>query len=139
VSEAKVSARKCHSNTIVSTSPDVCWTPVGSSVVAVAYSSVAFLDTAIRYSKSVRNNGKFDFQLNSVCETSTGHEPGTKRGVIIDGYLGPAHVEVAAPFVFSEGWATCRHRDPAWINRPDPGPIEPVKGESSVVIKGEGM
>lgn len=136
--EVMVSARKCRTNTIVSTSPDVCWTPVGSSCEAVAYSSVAFLDTAIRHSTSVRNNGKFDFQLNSVCSESTGHEPGTKRGVVVSGYLGPAHVEIAAPFVFSEGWATVRHRDPAWINRPDPGPIEPVKTRAAVVIRREG-
>ena len=127
MSLANISARKCASNVIASTSPDVCWTPVGSSVVPVAYSSVAFLDTAIRYSTSVRNNGKFDFQLNSRCATSTGHEPGVKKGVTIPGYLGPS-------FVFSEGWATCSHRDPAWINRPDPGPIEPEKSEGDIPI-----
>lgn len=134
MSLANISARKCASNVIVSTSPDVCWTPVGSSVVAVAYSSVAFLDTAIRYSTSVRNNGKFDFQLNSRCATSTGHEPGVKKGVTVPGYLGPAHVDVASAFVFSEGWATCSHRNPAWVNRPDPGPIEPEKSEGDIPI-----
>jgi Domain of unknown function (DUF4150) len=124
---ARVSARKCATNVIVSTGPDVCLTPVGGAVVPVAYSSIAFLDTAIRYSKSVRNNGKFDFQLNSRTSCSTGHEPGVKKGVIVPGYLGPAHVDVASDYVYSEGWATCSHRDPAWINRPDPGPVEPVK------------
>ncbi|MCF1474453.1 MULTISPECIES: PAAR-like domain-containing protein [Rhizobium/Agrobacterium group] len=131
---AKISARKCASNVIVSTRPDVCWTPVGSDVVKVGYSSIAFLDTAIRYSTSVRNNGKFDFQLNSRCSKSTGHEPGTKKGVVVPGYLGPAHVDVAAHFVFSEGWATCSHRDPAWINRPDPGPVEPEKNRKVVLF-----
>ncbi|MFK3780269.1 PAAR-like domain-containing protein [Agrobacterium sp. NPDC089420] len=133
----KVSARKCASNVIVSTAPDVCWTPVGSSVVAVGYSSIAFLDTTVRYSNTVRNNGQFDFQLNSRTGSSEGHEAGTKKGVKVAGYLGPAHVKVAAPFVFSEGWATCSHRDPAWINRPDPGPIEPVKALGPVEVRGE--
>ncbi|MEF2074855.1 PAAR-like domain-containing protein [Consotaella aegiceratis] len=123
----RISARKCHSNVIVSTTPDVCWTPVGSGRKPVAYSSIAFLDTAIRYSKSVRNNGKFDFQLNSRTATSTGHEPGVEKGVKVPGYLGPAHVEIAADYFFSEGWANCSHRDPAWINRPDPGPTEDQK------------
>ncbi|NTJ44997.1 DUF4150 domain-containing protein [Agrobacterium larrymoorei] len=134
MSIAKISARKCASNVIVSTTPDVCWTPVGSDVVKVGYSSIAFLDTAIRHSTTVRNNGKFDFQLNSRCSKSTGHEPGTKRGVVVPGYLGPAHVEVASHFVFSEGWATCSHRDPAWINRPDPGPVEPQKSQAPAPI-----
>jgi Domain of unknown function (DUF4150) len=131
---ANVSARKCPSNVIVSTGPDVCLTPVGGGMVPVAYSSIAFLDTAIRYSKSVRNNGKFDFQLNSRTSCSTGHEPGTGKGVIVPGYLGPAHVDVASHFVYSEGWATCSHRDPAWINRPDPGPVEPVKATGKVDV-----
>ncbi|MGO4449871.1 PAAR-like domain-containing protein [Phyllobacterium sp. TAF24] len=131
---ANVSARKCASNVIVSTSPDVCLTPVGSSMVPIAYSSIAFLDTAIRYSKSVRNNGKFDFQLNSRTSCSTGHEAGTGRGVKVPGYLGPAHVEAAVDFVYSEGWATCSHRDPAWINRPDPGPLEPQKTVASIKV-----
>jgi hypothetical protein len=135
MSIGKVSARKCASNVIVSTAPDVCWTPVGSDVVAVGYSSIAFLDTTVRYSKSVRNNGKFDFQLNSRTGCSEGHEPGTEKGVKVPGYLGPAHVRVAAPYVFSEGWATVSHRDPAWINRPDPGLVEPVKGISPIRIK----
>ncbi|NTF08909.1 DUF4150 domain-containing protein [Agrobacterium rubi] len=136
MSLAKISARKCDSNVIVSTGPDVCRTPVGSGVVDVAYCSIAHLDTAIRHSTTVRNNGKFDFQLNSRTSTSTGHEPGTKRGTVVSGYKGPAHVEIASPFVYSEGWATCSHRDPAWINRPDPGPVEPVKTIKEVEVAG---
>jgi Domain of unknown function (DUF4150) len=131
---ANVSARKCASNVIVSTGPDVCLTPVGGAVVPVAYSSIAFLDTAIRYSKSVRNNGKFDFQLNSRTSCSTGHEPGTGKGVVVPGYLGPAHVNVASRFVHSEGWATVSHRDPAWINRPDLAGTEWRKSKIKVDI-----
>ena len=135
MSEGRISARKCASNVIVSKGPDVCLTPVGSSVKPVAYSSIAFLDTSVRVSTSVRNNGKFDFQLNSRTSTSTRHEPGVKKGVKVPGYKGPAHVDTASDYVYSEGWATCAHRDPAWINRPDPGPTEPRKGERRVPIE----
>jgi Domain of unknown function (DUF4150) len=131
---ANVSARKCASNVIVSNSPDVCLTPVGGTMVPVAYTSIAFLDTAVRYSKSVRNNGKFDFQLNSRTSCSTGHEPGTGKGVVVPGYLGPAHVDVASEYVYSEGWATSRHRDPAWINRPDLAGTEWRKSKVKVEI-----
>ncbi|WHA44062.1 PAAR-like domain-containing protein [Agrobacterium larrymoorei] len=136
MSLSKISARKCDSNVIVSTGPDVCRTPVGSDIVDVAYCSIAYLNTTIRHSTTVRNNGKFDFQLNSRTSTSTGHEPGTERGVVVSGYKGPAHVEIASPFVYSEGWATCSHRDPAWINRPDEGPVEPEKSIDEIEVAG---
>ncbi len=129
---ADISARKCASNVIVSTAPDVCWTPVGSSMVPVAYSSISFLDTAVRYSTSVRNNGKFDFQLNSRCATSTGHEPGTGKGVKISGYKGPAHANIASEFLYSEGWATCHHRNEAWINNSTLGGEEWRKSKDTV-------
>jgi hypothetical protein len=123
----KVSARWDHTNVIVSRGPDVCWTPRGGSWVKVAYSSIAYLDTAIRTSTTVRNNGDADFQLNSRCSTSKGHQAGVGRGVNIPGYQGMAHVETGSDFVFSEGYSTCSHRDPAWINRPDEGGEEDRK------------
>ncbi|WP_284775429.1 PAAR-like domain-containing protein [Agrobacterium sp. lyk4-40-TYG-31] len=134
MTEGMISGRKCASNTIVAKGPDVCRTPVGSSVVDVGYSSVAFCDTATRYSTSVRNNGKFDLQINFRTTCSTGNEPGTLRGIIEQGHMGPAHVDTASSFVYSEGWATVSHRDPSWINRPDPGPVEPVKPVDRIKI-----
>ena len=71
MSKGRISARKCATNTIVSKGPAVCLTPRGGCMVPVAYSSIAFLNTAVRYSPSVRNNDKYDFQLNSRCATST--------------------------------------------------------------------
>jgi hypothetical protein len=123
----KISGRRCSSNVIVSTGPDVCLTPMGSAMVPVAYSSIAFLGSSIRISTSVRDNRKNDFQLNSRVPTSTGHEPGVGKGIVIPGYKGHAFVKVAASTVFSEGWATTRHRDPAMINRPGPGATEPKR------------
>jgi hypothetical protein len=134
MSEGRVSARKCASNTIVSKGPDVCLTPRGSKMVPVPYSSIAFLDTAVRVSTSVRNNGKYDFQLNSRCASSIGTEPGTGRGVKSPGHLGPAHCDVAADYFFSEGYAVVAHRDPAWINRPDLGPQESQRNKAEVKI-----
>ena len=132
--EGRISASKRADHVIVSTGPDVCLTPCGSSMVPVAYSSIAFLNTAVRTSTSVRNNGYYDFQLNSRCATSTGHEPGSGRGVVVPGYKGPAHASKAADYFFSEGYAVVAHRDTAWINRPDPGPQESQKGMSPVTI-----
>ncbi|MCG7509246.1 DUF2515 family protein [Mesorhizobium retamae] len=134
---AMVSARKCASNVIASRGPDVCLTPVGSAVVPVAYSSMVTLDKAVRYSPSVRDNGKFDLQLNTAVPGVTGHEPGTEKGAVSPGYKGIGLVDIASPFVYSEGFATWHHRQDAWINRPDPGPREPQKALEDKTIKSE--
>lgn len=131
MAEERISARKNHSNVIVSKGPDVCWTPRGSQMVKVPYNSIAFLSTAVRVSKSVRNNGCYDFQLNTRCAKSKGHEAGIGRGVQVSGYLGPAHVQTASSFLYSEGFASCAHRDPAWINASSLEPIEKQKPKSS--------
>lgn len=132
--QAMVSARRCASNVIVSTGPDVCKTPVGSCVVDVPYSSCVTLARAIRYTFSVRNNGKFDCQLNTAVPGVTGHEPGVLRGVMNPGYKGWGLVETGSHFVYSIGFATWHHRQDAWINRVDPGPVEPQKTTESVEI-----
>ena len=56
------------------------------------------------------------------------------RGVKVPGYKGHAHAEVAASYVYSEGFATVSHRDPAWLNNPGLGPIEPNKGKGEEVV-----
>ncbi len=124
----KISASRSGAHVIVSTGPDVCKTPMGSTMVPVAYSSIAFLENSVRISTSVKNNDLHDFQLNSRAPTSTGHEPGVGRGVVKPGYKGMAHVIETTSTVFSEGWACCRHLDPASINMP--GPMGPEPGTS---------
>lgn len=125
--EGDISARQDRSNLLVSTGPDVLWTPKGGGKEKVAYSVVAHMDTSIRLSTSVRNNGNYDFQLNSRTTEIQGHHPGTLKGVKVDGYQAYSHVKVASDFVYSEGFATVAHRHEAWINHPDPGPTEPQK------------
>lgn len=125
-----VSGRRDSTDAIVSIGPDVLWTPRGGGMVPVAYSVIAFADTAVRTSMSVRNNGYYDFQLNSRTTKIQGHEPGTGRGVVVSGYMKYSHVEVAADYVYSEGFATVSHGDDAWMNHPDVGPTEAQRGMS---------
>lgn len=117
----QVAARKDATNTIYSTGPDVCLTPMGSSMVPVPYSSIAFLDTSIQVTRNVKDNKKKDFQLNSRAKTSTGHEPGTGKGVVVPGYKGMALAREGSSSGATGGYAVVRDRDPAWINRPGPG------------------
>lgn len=130
-----VSSRKDGSNIIVSKGPDVCKTPMGSSMVPVPYMTMVTLGPSIRTAKSVRNNGNKDFNLNSRTRGVTGHEPGVGKGVKDAGYKGYAHVKKACSTVFSEGWAVCRHNDPAWINAAGPGPKEPRRSKSGKTRK----
>ncbi len=120
----KVSARKDGTNFIASTGPDVCKTPVGSSMAPVPYSSIAFLGNAMRVNNTVRWNGKADFMQNSRTPNSLGTEPGTGRGVAKSGHLGPAAGKKLTGSVFSSGWASTKHKDPAVINMASPGPRE---------------
>ena len=116
-----VAARKDGTNIIYSTGPDVCLTPMGSAMVPVAYNSIAFLDTAIRTGVQVHDNMQKDFLLNSRASTSTGHEPGTGKGIKVPGYKGMALVKQATSSGATDGYATVRDGDPGWINRPGPG------------------
>lgn len=119
-----VGARRDGANFIASTGPDVCLTPMGSAKVPVAYSSIAFLGTAMRQNASVRLNGKAAFSLNSRTPNSMGTEPGIHKGLAQSGHLGPAAVKLASGSTFIEGWAAVSHGDPAWINMASPGPTE---------------
>ncbi len=121
------SARKDGTHFIASTGPDVCKTPVGSSMVPVPYSSIAFLGTAVRVNNTVRWNGKADFMQNSRTPNSLGTEPGVGRGVARSGHLGPATGKVLTASVFSSGWASTRHKDPAVINMASLGPREKTR------------
>lgn len=126
--EGMISARQDASNMLVSSHPDVLWTPMGGSDVAVPYPTVvAPMDKSDRLSMSVRNNGNYDFQLNSRTTYIKGHQKGIHKGVVVPGYETFSHVMVASDFVYSEGFATVAHGMDAWINHPDRGPEEPRK------------
>jgi len=124
MTDRPVSGRKDDWNYIASVGPDVCWTPMGSSVVPVPYDSFVTFERSVRTSRSVYNNGREDFQANSRAYGVQGHEPGVKKGVVVSGYKQYATIRKGSSTVFSEGWQVVRDGDPAWINRPDPGPVE---------------
>ncbi|MEO0765960.1 MAG: PAAR-like domain-containing protein [Pseudomonadota bacterium] len=130
-----ISARKDGANMIIGKGPDVCKTPVGSSMVPVPYMTLVTLGPALRTAKTVRNNSKHDFNLNTRTRLVTGHEPGVGKGVKDAGYKGFAHVRTASSTVFSEGWAVVRHGDPAWINAASAGPQERRRSKSKTSKK----
>lgn len=137
-----ISARRDGSNIMHCTGPDVCKTPMGGAMVPVPYMSMVTLGSSVRTSKTVRNNGKQDYQLNSRALTVTGHEPGIGKGVKVPGYKAYAHAMRGSKTVFSEGWSVVRNNDPAWINHPTVGPTEPFrsigKGKVPILMAGSG-
>jgi hypothetical protein len=134
VTTVPISARREGTNIMHCTGPDVCLTPMGSAMVPVAYMSMVTLGASVRTSRTVRNNGLEDFQLNSRSTVVTGHEPGTGRGVKVAGYKAFAHAKKGSSTVYSEGWAVVRDGDPAWINHPDVGPTEPHRVMTPTVV-----
>lgn len=64
---------------IVSLSPDVCWTPCGSSVVAVPYPIVDFCGHDEGYTPSVRFTGKKAMVMRSRTTHVHGDKPGVKK------------------------------------------------------------
>ena len=118
---APISARNDGSNYVHAVGPDVCKTPMGSGMVPVPYMSIAFFGSAVLLSRTVRNNGKKDFQLNTRTSTTLGHEPGIGKGVVVPGYRKHSYAKRGSRTVFSEGWAVVRDGDPGVMNRPNPG------------------
>ncbi len=130
-----ISARKDGANIIFSKVPDVCKTPIGSSMVPVPYTTMVTLAPSVRTAKTVRNNSRPDFNLNTRTSAVTGHEPGVGKGVKDAGYKGYAHIKKGSSTVFSEGYAVVRDADPAWINAPSVGPTEKRRAKATQNIK----
>ena len=95
---------------------------------------VAFMSDTIRHSTDVRNNGCYDVHLNTRTVHLIGHEPGSGKGVVVPGYKTYSHARIATRHVYTDGFATVAHRDPAWINHPDPGRTEPRKDMGSETV-----
>ena len=119
-----VAARKHDSNIIYSVAPDVCLTPIGSSIVPIPYMSMVTLGRSFDVSRSVKQNGLSDFQLDSRAPGVTGHEPGVRKGVVVPGYKDLGFGRKVSASTGTEGHTVVRDRDPAWINRPDRGARE---------------
>jgi len=102
---------------IVSLSPDVCWTPCGSSVVAVPYPIVDFCGHDEGYTSSVRFTGKKAMVMRSRTTHVHNDKPGTKKGVK-SGTVGDVCEPVGhADQVRAEGSHVIRHLDRFKMNK----------------------
>ncbi|WP_245309901.1 PAAR-like domain-containing protein [Rhizobium sp. R339] len=101
---------------VVSLSPDVCLTPVGSSVVPIPYPIVDYCGHDKDYTPSVRFTGKKAMVMRSCTTHVHGDAPGTKKGVksgTVENICEPiGHAEQ----VRAEGSHVIRHLDRFWMN-----------------------
>ncbi|WP_162561389.1 PAAR-like domain-containing protein [Methylobacterium terrae] len=102
---------------VVSTSPDVCLTPVGAAMVPVPYSLVAYQDrSAADMANSVRQTGLATHVQGSLITQSFGDEPGTGGGVKSGTRGAECEPKTWSSSVRAEGRPVVRHDDEWWMN-----------------------
>lgn len=110
-------ARKQSGWKVVSLAPDVCKTPMGSSVVPVPYPVTAELGSATAVAESVRANGHPLVVYNKSYTPSTkGDSAGSAKGVKSGTVGGKCHPKDHSRTVRAEGKQIVRHDDLFWMN-----------------------
>lgn len=102
---------------VVSSSPDVCKTPMGSSTPPVPYPVIAKLETSAGIAASVKANGYpmvvFDMsQTPNTLGDTAGSAAGVKSGTV----GGKCYPKSHSSTVRAEGKLLIRHDDEFWMN-----------------------
>jgi hypothetical protein len=105
------------SDGVLNTFPDVCMTPMGSSIVPVPYSNTAFSQDTANGSKTVTVDGNSIMLKDAVFSKSIGDEPGTAKGVGSGTTGGVAKFVNYSFDVMVEGRNVCRRLDPMTSNK----------------------
>ena len=111
---------------IVTTTPDVCLTPVGNATVPVPYVNVALSADTSNGSKTVTVDGNPIMLKGSVFSVSRGNEPGTTGGISSGVTKGQAKFVNYSFDVFVEGKPVCRRLDPMVSNLGSSGNTPPA-------------
>jgi uncharacterized Zn-binding protein involved in type VI secretion len=90
---------------------DVCWTKIGKHTVPIPYTNIARSADAANTSSTVFINGHPVCHKNSIFSTSTGDEPGNRKGVRSGTICGKAEFVTASSNVFIEGIPAVRQGD----------------------------
>lgn len=113
---SSIGTRKDGTHTATSSGPDVCKTPMGSSLVPVPYITTAFFDKTVRNSTNVRLNSKEAVTTHSRVTTTVGTAPGSGRGIQDAGHLGPAKIPKGSSTLKINGHEAARHEDGVDLN-----------------------
>ncbi|NKN37392.1 DUF4150 domain-containing protein [Agrobacterium sp. a22-2] len=101
---------------IVSLAPDVCLTPVGSSVVPIPYPIVDYCGHDRSYTESVRFTGYKAMVMRSCTTHVHGDKPGVRKGVRSGTVESICEPISHAPQIRAEGSNVIRHLDRFWMN-----------------------
>lgn len=101
---------------IISVTPDVCKTPVGSSVVPIPYSITAVQGDDANTVASVRMTGKRAHNKASLITRCSGDEPGTALGIKSGTVGSVCHPKTHSNNVRIRGEWAVRHDDQWWMN-----------------------
>jgi len=110
-------ARKQGGWRVVCIAPDVCKTPMGSSIPPVPYPVTAQLKSATGIARSVRVNGSplvvYDM---SLTPTTLGDAAGRAKGIKSGTVQGKCYPKEHSLSVRAEGKLIVRHDDLFWMN-----------------------
>ncbi|WMD22111.1 DUF4150 domain-containing protein [Achromobacter seleniivolatilans] len=110
-------ARKQEAWRVISIAPDVCKTPMGSSVPPVPYPVTAELKTSTGVAQSVRSNGHpVVVYERSYTPKTVGDAAGTANGIKSGVVEGKCHPLERSANVRAEGRYLVRHDDLFWMN-----------------------
>ena len=97
--------------------PDVCKTPIGSSIVPIPYPNLGQSADTSKGAKSVKVDGAMPMVKGAVYSTSTGDEAGTAKGIASSTTKGECEFMMYSFDVKFEGKNVCRLGDPLWHNK----------------------
>ncbi|WP_374427071.1 DUF4150 domain-containing protein [Paracoccus sp. (in: a-proteobacteria)] len=101
---------------IISCTPDVCKTPVGSSLVPIPYSIYARQGDDANTAPTVRFTGLRAHNMTSMTTCCMGDEPGTGLGIKFGTVGSVCNPKSHAKTVRIEGKMAVRHGDEWWMN-----------------------
>lgn len=110
-------SREIGQGIVVSIAPDVCLTPIGSSMVPVPYGLIAYqnIDPA-NMANSVRQTSLVSHVKSSLITKSFGDEPGTGGGVKSGTTGAECEPKTYSSTVYAEGRNMVRFDDEWWMN-----------------------
>jgi hypothetical protein len=112
-----VTARKESGWMVVSVAPDVCKTPMGSSIPPIPYQVICKLEEAVQVAKSVKANGHpLVVHDMSLVPKTIGDSPGSAKGVKSGTVEGKCYPKMHSDTVRAEGKLLVRHDDIFWMN-----------------------
>jgi len=97
--------------------PDVCKTPIGSSIVPIPYPNLGQSADTSKGAKSVKVDGQMPMVKGAVYSTSSGDEAGTAKGIASSTTKGECEFMMYSFDVKFEGKNVCRLGDPLWHNK----------------------